>query len=107
MLTAPDAPARYGTLAEQVEELRASWDGPRCPHGTPLNAPGPDLICGRCEAEMAEEIAAEEFLKGLDARFAAGDGYPFPIGPCRDGNPDDRRVLWGADRPTYDETLPF
>lgn len=90
---APDVPSEWDyrapTLAEQVDHLRHTWDGPRCPHGQPLNAPGPDLICNGCEAEADEQARDADLRDALDR----GEPYPFRIGPVR--GPKDESVLWG------------
>lgn len=102
MTTLSEWDHRAPTLAEQVDHLRHTWDGPRCPHGTPLNAPGPDLICGTCEAEVNEIVMHDLYLATLDA-----DGvHPHPIGPDRDFG--DTRVRIGETRRIdLEDDLPF
>lgn len=102
---------RAPTLAEQVDDLNRNWDGPRCPHGTPLNAPGPDLICGQCESEAAEEQYFFEMLEALDR----GEPYFFPIGPDRTDawfGPQDREtrlglLIRGGPNVPSDSDVPF
>jgi hypothetical protein len=90
--------------------LALEMHGP-CPHGRPQGVSNYDVaFCGSCEREAGEEAEHEAFLERLDARFAAGEGYPYPIGPVRRGRMDeDTRVLvLGKERPEPpDPDMPF
>lgn len=70
---------RAPTLAEQVSDMVAHWDGPRCPHGTPLGAPGPDLVCPDCEQAGWEEEMHEREVEHHDRTGR----WVFPLGPHR------------------------
>lgn len=102
MMTTQDRHNEEGRL---VAELYGT-----CHHGRPVGVSNYDVpFCGACEREMAEEAAADAFLRELDASLAEGNGYPFAIGPIRRDVAEDATVLFtdAERRPEPDPDLPF
>lgn len=70
---------RPWTLQDAVFQAQRDWPGPRCHHGMALMPHGPDLWCGRCEAEQEEEAWALE----NELHHRQTGRWMVPLGPHR------------------------